>query len=506
MKQRLILIGLAVVALIALYVVANTSRLSISVSGIPAGTMITYSLTDQHTNKTQLFQDSSGSISKIVARSSYEVVVKTDTTSYLQVIRTGWFMGNTDVAATPHSEFGRQFVGDNPDYCMDYLQSVLYSHGCNSTSGPIKVHIPASPDQPTYVETQYGANGYIESSAKIKEGNVVLLAIPANSEQPIGQVHVEHTLATYNLNGTAIVPTSQVALSSLDPSKSYSLEPYLSGFIAYDASFSQVWYYSSIHAKPSQITIEGPKTKGLEAAALTAAANGDIAMTYLNIVPRDDSGAAGNKGVSEIVLYSNGASQHFVLNKEYSLARYCGSSWLCLLNSQSKTAEVRDITTKDLAVVFRLTGVTSLIEQNGAMLAVRADGLWSIDPNTQTGFMGYSFGKYQSCGVQTGGGGYLVCVSNGGVKSALYLDPASANTDSIDKKIGTLRDLPEVATVSVYGKTLFIVPRGPSSYDPSTRSFGPNPDIQAGITSQINKALNSLGIDRKIYSVTITAP
>jgi len=496
--------ALALVAIIISSLAA--SSIEITPSGGTAA-VYSYQLVNQADNKLISVDNQSRQLNKRLSPGTYEVTVSQGNKSFFKLVTIKGLWGKTLVAANLQTEQQRTFVGDNPAACMNLLGTTLLSHDCGSTSGAVNTHVQPTSTQPAYIDTSPSPLGRIESTIKLKASALALFAKPTGEVEEDSPA-AQHIVYAYDPAVAAFQPTDQATLTDLGRFISYSLQPYLAGFIAYDATYSHVLYYTSIHAKPINLTLEGPKTAGLTAFSLSAGANGEIAVAYApDLSSGDGSGSSASATATEVVVYRSGGSNHYLFGSQYSVVQFCGGSNLCMLNTSANTLEVNGISGPQTTRVFNLRDVTHFIPSDQGFLAVRKNGLLKVDTNTKTGFIAYSFSKYQYCGLDTVVGGYIVCLTNPeGNNVALYLGQSAVDTDSIDKRVLELENNSNVVKLSIVGKIIYVVPKGDNLFNAATGTVAPNPAVQSGINQDITNAATKAGLDLKSYTLIITRP
>ena len=500
MKNRLILLAFALGLGLAFYRLSQTSHLQITVTG-GEGASYTYAILNQSNDKSSSVAKGSNSLSTLTSVGSYEIRITQNNLSSLAVVNTKGFFQTTSVNLKLQPQRARQFVGDNPGNCMGFIGGIMLSSDCSgdAATGYMNLHVPATPDTPTYIEPYTAVNGNIEGSATTKLGQVTLFK-SASTYTPL------HA-AFLNLSLTQLpTPDNSATLADLDPSSNYSLVPYKDGFIAYDTAFSHLYYYSSIHAAAETITVATPSDNTLLASSLSTSSNGDFAIAYVE-APSDSADTAKTKPTTEVVFYHNGQVQHFRINEHLSGVSFCGATKLCTLNSANSALEVRDAS-NGFKQLFSIHHVTSISGQGPSFLASQDNGLFSLNADAATGSTVYSYGSYKPCDFQDTEGGHLLCVTDTSDKRlGLFLSQTAPDSNSIDKKIAALKTKTDDLTfVSIVGNNIFITPTGTDIYDAATKSYIPDPVIQAKTKARILGDIDSLGIDRKVFTVNITTP
>jgi len=492
-KKRLIMIGVAMALLLTVWWLYGHSYVTIKLDHPPGSGQITYRLVNQTSNKTTIITTSSAKVTKLVPRASYEITVSQAEQSSFTVIKTKPFLLKITVDSNLAPQPARRFVGYNPEGCMYYLDTILYSYNCIGATSRT-THVPATATTPTYNLKDIGGSfGSVEGIVNTSGG---LVALFQSNSTP----HIAYLL-------TDTVKASQgVALKDLDPNKVYKLASYQKGFIVYDSTFRDIRYYESVHATPQAISITRPTDKSQQPQFLSTS-NDSIAAAYsdkANFQENSDPTAIG-KVKDDVFLYKDGKTKEFTFDAQYSAVTPCGLDKLCLVEAVSKHLSVYDVSIK-LKLIYAVDGVNGVQEAGQNLLAVRQNDILNLDVNSNGGSVAYTFDSYRYCGLQNDGDNYLLCVTDSNAKNiVLHLTPLVADTDAIDKKVAELQKMPEVTTVSAYGSYIFISPAaGSLVYDQATSSFGYNPAIVKAANAKIDAKITSLGIDRSKYTIIYT--
>lgn len=501
MKKKLLLILLPITILAIAYWLFSHAYVEIVINNPGAGNF-TYSLLDQRNQKTSEVDTAETKIKKLVRRGSHEVLVKQGETSYFSVVKAGGFLAKTTVQAKLSPEKNRKFVGDNPGPCTHYVGQTLISFACGATYNNIQVHIPATTQRPTFTRPAFEIEEdviefIIEGVVKTKFGSFLIVKKPGGNEY-LGPAHI-----AFPLNENFQL-TDGIALSDLDENQYYTAQPYKEGFVVYNSSFDQIFYYASVNEKPTNISIDKPKDQKLQAYMLSVQGE-SIIVAYAEggeEVDLDQPETADVK--SEVVIFEKNEARRFTFKKRYASAVACGSQKLCLL--LNKRLDVYDVGGQKPRHLFMVGGIDSLENTQKGLVLVRGNEVLGLDAESREGSIEYSFGDYGNCGIQKDSGGYLLCLTNSKRKKvALFIDQAAPNSDSIDKKIAQLLELDKVKDVSIYDRFIFISPNaGPLVYLPDINGHGYDPQAKQQAASRINQEITELGIDKNTYTVINT--
>ena len=498
LKRRLTLLGVALLVLVVSMWLLSHSSIEVTISGSP-NVSATYSFIDQTSGKTTVeIKSSSSRIKKTVRKGSYQVVVQRGNSSFSSFIQTKRFLGKTTVFADLQTEKSRKFAGDNPQACMNLVDNTLISYICDYIYANIKVHLPATASSPTFTLPNPDKTifGNIEGIVTTAEGTIALV----NNHVSENSAHTIYKLsATPNLSSKVVS-----ILGDLNQEKTYSMKPYKTGFLVYDDSLEEIFYYSSASAKPERVAITRPEDTALKPNSLSISEN-TIVLTFSNSLGGDDIGQGAEQPELAVAIYESPQTNQFTFKGEFADVRACGNKQLCLL--KNKTVDIYDISQKKPRKLFSVPGVNSIESAGQDLLAINDLGIFQIDLGKRSGYMQYDFGDYHYCGLQRQADNYLVCVRDEkGDSVALYVDRTTSDTDSIDKKIVELAKLSEIKKISAQGKYIFISPDlGKLVYNDSLQIFDYDPTTKKSVNDAINQKINSLGIDRNIYTIINTA-
>ncbi|HUP26723.1 MAG TPA: hypothetical protein VM124_03710 [Candidatus Limnocylindrales bacterium] len=495
MKKRIILAILACVSFIFLFWLYTHAYIKIIPS---SGDNISYLLTNLSDNKTQSF-DSTSSIKKLVKRGEYQLLAQKGETSYFSVIKANGFLRSSVVSPRLVKEKARKFVGDNPASCMYYTGQILVSGACEDLYSQLNLHVPATSQQATYIQrlsSQY--DGVVEGVVSTQQGIIALLRSVSGEDHVSYKVSPEFGIS------------DPIAMTELDKNKTYSLQAYKDGFLIYDKSLGHILYYSSLRSRPSVISNQRPKDSKLGAYGIQT--QGSSLVVAYSDHPEDQALASSDEEHTQtkppkrtkvsLMVQDGGATREYTFTKRLSSFDLCGTKKLCVLDT-SGTLEVYDISGSKLRLLFAIAKVEHIGTFNNSLIVALGGGLLNLDVDKRAGYILYSYGNYRFCGMRTENIGPVLCMINGDDKAvALFVDPTTDNTDSIDKKISQLLNLSEAKMVSAYGNYIFISPNlGEAEYQPSLRVFGYDPKLIETTNSTIAEEIDRVGIDRSKYTI-----
>lgn len=489
--RRLRLIAAAVLLFLGVATASSYGFIKIQVTGgATGGGGYTYTVGRLAGAKATELTSSEASLKRLTRSGNYEISARGPGGGFFALAKVDGFFRTRAVEAKLSPEKSRLFVGDNPAPCMFYGQ-MLYSYECNEGNLPINIHVPASETTPSYTDNLPSGylEGLVEGIIKTAEGNLALFQ-PADAEGGAGRVVM--------LLDNQLKPVKSTALDLANGNGAYRLAAYKSGFLVYSADFTEAYYYSSVGGNPEKIDIKKPQAAGMNFVSLSA--SGDRLIAVYSDLADEDVGDSGPKQKikSEVIDLSSGS--RLIIPRSVSSAVACGNR-LCALGEGELL--VYGAGGKE---DYRISGVSQIETVGGNLIAVRKNEVLGLDIPSRTGGIDYSFGEYDFCGLQKiDESRYILCVIAGSNSSALLIDRAAADLDSIDKKLAGLRKLPFINSASVSGGYIYVSPNlGEPQYIQSLDGYGYEPSIKQKVNDQINQAAAKLGIDTAKYRLVNT--
>ncbi len=493
-KKYLLLSIIALLFIWAIVWVLNHTFIEISVLNNTGGEII-YTIADTNSGRSTSETSKNSRLKKLVKRGQYQVAVSQGSTSYFEAVRVGGLFRGQKVAATLKPEQARTFIGDAPGYCMAYSNSILVSNNCGGPYSETKTHIPATDSLPTYtLRDKDGLKATTEGFATTPEGTFLLVQQPISEDETM--LHIIYSLATHSDKPSSLKRVKD--LPQLNPEHSYSIQAYKTGFIVYDPTFSEVYYFSNLSAEPTKINLAA-NDKTLSAQSLSSYE--DTVAVYSNINNLNNKSVKNPR--TEVVWQSGNTVKHITFNKHYHNALKCGENRLCALNGNK--LDIYDIQKDKPKYLYSLTDVQTIAQNQTSLYMVTSLGLLEFNPSTKIGSYAYSFGGYKYNTMIPSGRGVIISVSSPKSREAAILVSPGEN-DSIDKRVLELEALPEVSNVSAYKNYVHLTPNlGEPVYNPDT-GFGFEPAVRASANDSINAAIKKIGLDTNTYKVINVIP
>lgn len=485
-------ISLTVILLILLLVGWLLSRYSyIEVSVVNAsGKEISYEITRQG-SKASNNVSTKKTYKKLVSRGSYEILTKSNSQSYFAVVNAKGFLTKESVTATLKPEKQRDFIGNTPNPCMHLANSVLLSYSCGGDVSTVYMHVPADQSTPTYTKP-------IESEVVGRtEGiftfnNNTYIAVKSPEETDDQAPHAVYLYSNEGLTGNPYI------LKGLDDTSTYTINSYSSGFLAVSENKNKAVYFSDLNGEPKNIDISYPDKNNTDIPYDLDAKNNTI------IVGFSKNKAAANKSEdsikspkidSSIIVIKNGNKKVYKFDKLYEDIQICGDQKICLYSDNELL--IYNVSSGKQKLVSKVMNVNGFVVSGSDLIIARDNEVINMNIEKQNGFIDYSYGKYQNCGIQNSEAGYILCVTNSrDDNSALFISKGTPN--SIDKYVSELLKIPEIKSISAYGNYVFISPDlGTYEYNDSTNSFGYNEITKKRVNSLIDEKIKSLNADPK---------
>lgn len=501
-KRSLFALSIIFILFFGLMYFYNRSYLEIRVQNPEEG-QIEYYITNQSTGGTVSTKSDSASIKKMVARGSYEIVVKQKNSNSLSLASTKPLLANTIVDTTLSQEKAREFVGNNPGPCMFY-SGILYSSPCESILANLRAHTPADTTTPTTTVAPPEDVGEIPLNSFIEyQNNPLVLLGTTHAEQE------EISERLFKLNPDASI-SGYTSWTSRTPENTKAIN-YQNGILTYKAgTLTDITYRASPSGEAKLLDIPRVQADNLSAQQLSV--SGDkISVSYTNSTrPYDSDDRQKIKNPQTLIqIYDGSDTRTYDFDGIYYTSGVCATNYICLL--QDRKLQIYDIRPSKPKKIATITNVYKVIESGMApeqLRVVRYDGLYLFDVSKLSGYAPMMFGAYQPCGVENASNDQtLLCVINEKEEKAALVVKKDGTSDSIESKVSELLKLPYVLDVSVYKSFIYIVPNlGEPEYRDELKGFGYDPALKKSADQKIKGALQKLGIDSSKYTVINTTP
>ncbi len=435
-------------------------------------------------------------IHKMVKAGNYEVTLSQNETSYISTVSVSGFFSSTTVSGKLVPEKARTFIGDNPGPCVQLISNVLISYSCSGTLDEVVIHVPATATQPTYTLKNPSSGSYLDRDldgfVQTNEGAFVLAKSGYNN--PV------HTM--YGMNSELLI-TSQTPLPDLDSNTIYSVKPLDKGFSVFNSPVTQIYTYSSVHAKPQIVKIPESTNKTLKLSSFDLSSNkGVFDYSYDN---EDNKNTSSQQSKSQLVITKESINYYISSDKNYTSAIFCGSHSICTADSNSMDSyDISDI--EHPIKTATLHDVLDIKSSDSGVLAIEKDGVINFNPETNIGSVEFSTGNLAYNGLAKDQTGYILSLSGlNNKRFALLVNQTSPNIDSIDKKVYELQKVSEISSISVYRQYVYISPNyGDPVFNNQTGYFDIDPKLKNTVKNKIAAALIDGGIDTSKYKIIFT--
>ncbi len=465
--------------------IANTSIIEVEVKNPQDGYEITNTFTNQIDKKVTTNNSKATSIQQLLPSSTYESLTEQNFQSFFTISETEGFLNNTFVEAILKNENKRDFVGNNPQDCMHYVNEVLVTLKCGDLLANASVHVAATPTLPTFVTTTRGQGpaGFDEGVFQTKDGSFSLSQTPNSSEN--GQTHILNKLGD-NFKSTQVVIITN---NNLNRSTKYKSNPYKTGFIAYNSNFTEVMYFPGFSNKAENIANSNPQN-----------VNNPISLDVKNETIL--TSYKGNEN-SLVYLNTNGALEAFTVNKAYSQIMFCGEKYFCMINDGQ--LDIYELVNNRFIFQFSIVDVKAVHQTSTALLVINNYGVLNLNIPQKSGYLAYSFGEYKfnSSAKTTNNNSIIINLTNPSRdRVALLINPLAENSDNIDKKVINIENDKNIKTFSIYKNYITIVPDIPKDANTKNNTF--DTSRVESINQQITKYLQDSGINLREYKINFT--
>lgn len=495
MRSRIILGSFVVFFAWLLWWVFNHGFIDVRVETGASGTAYTYTVLDKSGYEVSRTESDSSHFRKLVRKGTYQILVENKSGSEYRLINTGGFLSKTKTTANLQPERAREFVGNNPGFCMNYDGSLLYSYSC-SEPGSLATHLPATADTPTTTYTE--PTPTIPLKALVNYAGFVKAMVIREDEAGGG--------VTLNDLSPQLQLSNPTPLKGVEAENADYIQPYKQGFIVYGRGLGVVNYFSSPASQPRLIKSVSPSEDNTNPVELTVY-KGSLGALFNSTSGGNDEGlsedaeAHETAGSSEYLVYGD-SPRSYKFDKAYTAGGLCGDNWLCLINSGQ--LDMYRLSGSEAKLEFSLQDVQSVFNQNGAINIITSRRVISLNLSSLLGYVQYSFGSALGyCGSGPAPNGYVLCVVDSKDKPvALHINTGFAEHDKIDQKVFALLKDPNINSVSAYKNYLYVSPNlGEMMYDPAQRGYVYSQEIKRSTTKAINELVRRLGIDTSKYIV-----
>jgi len=443
------------------------------------------------------FKTKARSISRVVRTSQYEVLARGEGHSAWTTVDVGRFLGKRKATLQLINEVNREFVGNTPSSCAMMQEDVLLSYDCGSGFETVKIHMPATALLPTYTIPVVDAPlGIIEGHISTTNGPRILARTGDDT-----QFHVLYEVDT----ATGKLIEDRI-LNDLPKGLLFSVQRYNEGYLLYDDSYKNLYYYTESKGiqKINQPITPKPNENRFK---LTTSGN-RIVRLYSDQADAVDADAPVDEEAIEsanntIYISSDLETIEFSPTRAVVTATLCSDNRLCVVEAIDH--HENRLFVYDTALLeeplYSLGGVDDVrVDPDGNTLLVKDGDVWRFDASSSTAYRVYSLGGYSLCGL----GGYyetsMLCIEAGEQSFMLLLESGSGRT--IDKQAYELREKPDIERVSVYRDYIYVTPALDWTRTGTGVSY--DPDKQLTADKMVQQYVSEVGINTDEYKIINT--
>lgn len=502
LRRRIITIAIALSLIIGIIysLVWFASTGSVDVKVVNGSGNSSYSYSFSGNSSSSEVESEATHVKKRLKKGTYFVTVQSNESSSIKLISVGGWLKTSSVDLSLEPEKAREFVGDEPGFCMNYSQDFLYSFDCSEPGG-LKAHQPAKADTPTSVVSE-AEPPYLNLRDIITvQGKPRAFVVDPDGHSGDSGVEMYNIDQSLSLDG-------RLDLQGVGSTTNPRAMAYKDGYVVYSKDFSVIKFFDPTDEDGSDIGQIKPAPEYVNPVELSIF-NDEFGGLFNGSNEGEDIGSSGNtndkqevsKGESQFVFLKS--KQTIKLKKTYTSGVICGENRLCLIGNH--VLDIYEVRGNKAKLIVSFPGAEKVAANNGKISLITDKGLVVLDQTSLNGSLYYSFAEGAGyCGFTSAGDKYVVCATNEKAgTSALLVDPSRVNDDSIDKKIAKLISDESIKDISIYKKFIFISPSlNEFVYDPVLNIQTYNPEKLKESTNKINSLISSSGIDRNKYSIS----
>lgn len=494
MKNKIIFSLLVILGAIGIYLFSQYGFLQLKLPENTNNQTIQYKILDQDGNEIYSKSTTSVSTKKLVKKGKYQVSVSQNNKNSYSVLDTAGFLQTTTSEPELKAENSRMFVGNNPNFCMQYENEILYSSYCTEPGG-LMAHLPATSKVPTTAQAEM-EGAYLPSKGLISLNDNDNILITEEEDASVSLYNIDSSLSVNN----------QRLLNDISSDEVGGIMNYTSGFIVYSPALSELKYFESPTSTPKRKTIllEKETKNPVQISVLDK----EIGVLFNDTTEGGDDDfdndnpsdpAVSSNGKSAFVIYDGGGS--YVFDKLYTTGGFCGSSKLCLFANGAM--DMYDISGEKAEYLFSIKNALKALPYKGDIIIATDSGVLALDENSLEGSKQITYPTSRYCGINLAKSGYVLCrLDKKDNKAALYIDTSKPDPDSIEKKIDKLLDDPNISSVSAYKNFIYISPNlGELVYNAQTNGYDYPQDLVNSVNKKIDGLINKTGIDTSVYTV-----
>jgi hypothetical protein len=481
--KKIILICLLLIISLVVWWASNQSRMEVIIEDLDN---VQAELLNQKTTEVKSLELENGDILQ-TPKGTYEISTTSKNGTYFEVISTGGFFKKTQIVIKSEPENKNRFVATNPNNC-GYLNGNYVSYDCGASLRNLSVHLSANENTPSYPRSNVSFEGLGDlGNVFIVEGKRYAI-LKGTEQRQVGR----NSLYEITNDSTQVNATAITTLDSLSSTRLFFGEPYKSGFVAYEKSLGEMYYYKNLSTLSDAIYLKaylGSDFESLDSAEVNA--NNDLLVVSANNINQID-----RKFESTVVkIGDENSADTYRFSEILTNVRLCAEDTLCA-QSQGDfvTYDIGERSVKKKNTVkgiknYQLSGIPNEVYliKNGSVI--------KFDVLKKSGFTSLSFPGFESNYISPTNNGYIVHVESTNITAAVFVNNETSD-GNIMGLLNSLESLNVVDGLSVYANTVFITPNlGDFVFYEAEGYFDYSSESKTAANQQIQAIINASGID-----------
>ncbi len=432
----------------------------------------------------------------------YSILVLSEDKTLLENAKIGRFLTSTTLNPEMEYQTSREFFGDNPGSCAEFLNDRLISYPCNGSFSSMALHVPATEKIPSY-KVSIGNNSLKDEESVGDQSFGIIEAV--QNEGDFLYVLVYERKGEYllhNLYKIQIINNSMdfVFVRSFEGLKNdltYRFKKENGQFIVYTPDLTSVFVGANLFSLKQLFITEQIESLGISPKISYL---GD--ESYLISTEKLDENFDNNsQGTSPTTVY--------IINNEDILSKKTFSfglskidsclEYICTL-SNTKNLQVLD---RDFSLVKEFYSIEDFTVVGNSVLFADKDYVYEGINKFEKTFVAINLGKYQYGGVVNASGRSLISIVSDNKKHTLITGEPS-DEEYIDELIAPLFENSFVNTISIYKDRVFVSPElGERVVDPVNGTLDYSENVKNAASISINETLRQIGIIDRGYFVKV---
>lgn len=383
-----------------------------------------------------------------VKKSNYEILAANQEGSFLGLVKTNGFLNRSDVEIELVQENDGTFIATNPSNC-GYYTTVFVSYDCFSSTETLNSHKKATSENPSYTISNNRNRdiGTISNIVSIKDKKYTL--VQNNNTLQIGRNSLYEVVTDENGDYLNFIKN----MSSLNSSVIYKVVSYKDGFIAYNDTLSDIYYYSGIDREAQYM--ESGISRSFEAYT-----NGYVSVNEDTILYSKNNLGDIKSLESSTVLSRKTIDGSFNTSESIPAITEpveCAKSRICGLSKN--TLYVYDFNENNLKKLYEINDVSDFVtRKNNTVTVLKNNSLYELNINSKTGHRIYSYSGFEGYSLLKDKDTLILYLRSSGLSSAIKIDFGKTRKTSIYPLLEKLSESSLVSSYSVYDNTIYVLP------------------------------------------------